>query len=260
MATQNAQMAHKVEVVDEVKTRMAASTASDRERVPRPDRGRAGRPPPRAGRRRRRLQDLQEHARAPGHRRRRVPAARGVPERPERADLRPGRHQRGGQGAARLLAGQPAPRDQGRAGRRLAALALRPGRAGRPAAPRGPAGPPGRRPGGADAADGRPAQGAAAEPGLRDLGADRAAGRRRGGRAGSARPRPRGRVRGRGRCAGDAGLRRGSRTRGRRGHGGRSRWSPPRTREATPRRRPAPEAEAAAEGATEAEAAEPAAE
>ena len=86
----------------------------DRERVPRPDRGRDGRAPHRPGRGGRRLQDLQEHARAPGHRRRRVPAAVGVPERPECADLRPGRHQRRGQGAAGLLPDQPAAGDQGR--------------------------------------------------------------------------------------------------------------------------------------------------
>ena len=48
MATQNAQMPHKVEVVDEVKTRLSASDGVDRQRVPRPDRGRAGRSPSRA--------------------------------------------------------------------------------------------------------------------------------------------------------------------------------------------------------------------
>ena len=45
MATQNAARAQKVEVVDEVKTRIGAATASDRQRVPRPHRGRAGRAP-----------------------------------------------------------------------------------------------------------------------------------------------------------------------------------------------------------------------
>ena len=192
MATQNAQMAHKVEVVDEVKTRLTASTASIVSEYRGLTVAEMAELRHALARGRRRLQDLQEHARAPGHRRRRVPAAGRVPERPECADLRPGRHQRGGQGAARLLAGQPPPRHQGRAGRRLPALDLGPGCAGRPAAPRGPAGPLRRRAGGAAAEHGRPAQGAAAEPGLRDLGADRGEGRRR---RGPLRPRRRSRRR-----------------------------------------------------------------
>ena len=93
-----------------------------RERIPRPLRGGAGRAAHSARRRRRRLQDLQEHAGPARHRRRRVPAAVGVPERTERTDLRAGRHQRRGQGPAGLLPGQPPPGDQGRAGRRVAAL------------------------------------------------------------------------------------------------------------------------------------------
>ncbi len=150
MATQNAQMAHKVEVVDEVKTRMSAATAS----IVSEYRGLTVAE----------LADLRHALAAVGGDykifkntlvRRAIDGGEyqplgGVPERPERADLRPGRHQRGGQGAARLLPGQPAPRDQGRAGRRLAALDVRPGRAGRPAAPRGAAGPPGRCAGCAD--------------------------------------------------------------------------------------------------------------
>ena len=167
MATQNAARAHKVEVVDEVKTRIGGQrppSSSDTAASPWPSWPSCGR----ARRRRRRLQDLQEHAGPAGHRRRRVPAPLGVPERPERTDLRAGRHQRRGQGPAGLLPGQPPAGDQGRAGRRVAALARRPGRAGRPAAPRGAAGPPGGRPRRTDAADGRPPAGPAAQHGLRD--------------------------------------------------------------------------------------------
>ena len=120
----------------------------------------------------------------------RVPAAVGVPERPDGHHLRPGRRQRRGQGAARLRPDQPAPRGQGRSGRRVAPLRRRPRRAGRPAAPRGAAGPVRRRPGRADAADGRPAPGAAPQPGLRALGPDRAARGRRARRCRPRQPRP----------------------------------------------------------------------
>ena len=133
MASQNAQRAHKVEVIDEVKTRMGGVDRLHRERIPGPDRRRDGRTPQRPVGRGRRLQDLQEHARAPGDRRRRVPATVGVPQRSERPDLRAGRHQRRGQGPAGLLPDQPPPGDQGWSGRRVAPFVDRPGRLGRPA-------------------------------------------------------------------------------------------------------------------------------
>ena len=83
MATQNAQMAHKVEVVDEVKTRIGAASASivsEYRGLTVAELAELRSALAAVGRR---LQDLQEHAGPPGHRRRRVPAAVGVPDRPD---------------------------------------------------------------------------------------------------------------------------------------------------------------------------------
>ena len=207
MATQNAARAQKVEIVDEVKTRMGAASAQIVSEY-------RGLSVAELAELRTALEGVGADYRIfkntlvlPGHRRRRLPAALGVPERPDRPDLRGRRHQRRGQGAARLLAGEPAAGDQGRAGRRLAPVVLGPGGAGRPAASRGASGPPGRCPGGAHAADGRPPPGPAPQLGLRRAGPDRPAGggrrgcpgpRDRAGRAGRAgRARPSGRARGR---------------------------------------------------------------
>ncbi len=240
MATMNAQRTHKVEVVDEVKTRVSAATAS----IVSEYRGLSTSE----------LAELRDAlAAAGGDYRifkntlvrlaiewRRVPAPVRVPQRPDRADLRAGRHQRRGQGPTGLLPQQPAPGDQGRVGRRVAPLTRRPGRPGRPAAPRGAPGPPGRRPRRADAADGRPPAGPAPQHGLRDLGADRAA----PGRWGSAarrRRRPFGRGRRPGRRRGCSG---GGRRSARRAGGARrlppSRRRPPRRLRRNQRRRPPP--------------------
>ena len=89
MASQNAQMAHKVEVIDEVKTRLAASTAS----IVSEYRGLtvAEMAELRVALARSAATTRSSRTRScAGDRRRRVPAAGGVPERPERADLRQG--------------------------------------------------------------------------------------------------------------------------------------------------------------------------
>ena len=108
MATQNAAEAHKVEVIDEVKTRMGAASAS----IVSEYRGLTVAE----------MAELRSALAAAGGDykifkntlvRRAIDGGEyqplvGVPERPERADLRRGRHQRGGQGPAGLLPGQPA--------------------------------------------------------------------------------------------------------------------------------------------------------
>ena len=127
MATQNPQMTHKVAVVDEVRTRIGEASASIVTEYRGLTVAELAELPRRAGRRGGRLQDLQEHPGPPGHRRRRVPAAVRVPHRPHGAHLRAGRRQRGGQGAAGLRPGQPAPGHKGWSGRRLAALLVGPG-------------------------------------------------------------------------------------------------------------------------------------
>ena len=98
----------------------ASQSASRRpaHRVPGPERRRASPTLRRvAARSRRRVQDLQEHARALRRPRPR-PRDRGPAHRPDRHRLRRRRRRRRGQGAARLRPDQPEPRRQGRRARR----------------------------------------------------------------------------------------------------------------------------------------------
>ena len=147
MVTQNAQMQHKVAVVDEVRTRIGDASAS----IVSEYRGLSVAE----------LAQLRTALAAVGgdYRifkntlvRRAIdggeyqPLSR-VPERTERPDLRAGRRQRRGQGAEGLRSVQPAARHQGWPGRRLVALVVRPVGPGRPPATRRAAGPSRRRPG-----------------------------------------------------------------------------------------------------------------
>ena len=110
----------KVAVVDEVQERLTNASAALADRVPRAGRVRAGRAAPGAARGRRRLQGLQEHARAvrgpqPGARAGRV-AHRPDGHRLRRRASRRGARRRGagGQGPARLRPHQPGVGGQGR--------------------------------------------------------------------------------------------------------------------------------------------------
>ena len=134
MASQNAARARKVEVIDEVKTRMDAASAS----IVSEYRGLTVAE----------MADLRNTLAAAGGNykifkntlvRRAIDGGEYQPlseylSGPSALTFVEGDIERGGQGAAGLLAGQPAVGDQGRAGRRVAPLAGRPGGARRLAA------------------------------------------------------------------------------------------------------------------------------
>ena len=187
----------KVAVVDEVRERLAVGRRRRAHRVPGPDRRRAGRAPPRADRRRRRLQDLQEHPRAAGRRR----GPTGGPS-PTCSPARRPSPSCTGDVSAVAKALRDFARDNpslvmkgGMVGRGLLTAADINALADLPSRGR-PAGPVGRGPGRTASAAGRPDAGAAPEPGLRPgrhwpTSAGGGRGRRRGGPASSPKRRAR---------------------------------------------------------------------